>query len=95
MPKLPKAGTVIFWLLRPELPGINIVSASQPAAHKKAMMRRVQTSDMDLRASSHWPFVNHLAFLGVNDLANAPTIHDISHTHVQSLTGRLEYDTLG
>src|ERR1700694_6051493 len=63
-----------------------------PAANKQAMMGCVQTRGMGHRASGDWPLGDHGAFFEINYRNMADPSHNISHSDVQSFSGRLDCD---
>src|SRR5207302_10417275 len=76
-----------------KFPGIDHVPSSQPAAHKQAMMRGVQTRGVGLRPTGDGPLGYHSAFVGVDDLDDAVTVHDISHANVEPVCCTVEDDS--
>src|SRR5579863_841846 len=57
------------------------------------MMRRVKACDMGLRATGGRPLSENRALRSIDDLDDAFTIYDISHSRVQPIRRRVKYDT--
>src|ERR1700737_451449 len=67
------------------VPPSNIAGVSyRSATDKQAMMCRVETSGMRHRASGDWPLGDHRAFFEIDYGNMAFTVHNISHSDVQS-----------
>src|SRR5882672_4443469 len=82
-----------------ELPRFMLVSASDvprvclhPASNKQAMMGRIQSCGVGHRTSGDWPLGDHGAFFEINDGNVAVTLHNISHSDVQSFSRWLDCD---
>src|SRR5260370_2485694 len=78
-----------------KLARIDYVSASQPAAHEEAMVSRIQTRRVRLRASGDGPFGNDGAFIGVDNLDDTLAIHDVTQTDVQPICRTIEDNSRG
>ena len=79
-------GDIIIWDNR----FLSHTSGRNTGPEEETMMRRVNRSDVGLRAAGDGPFGNLCARARVDDFDDTLAVHDIANPHIEAVSVRIE-----